>query len=83
MYFTSFESFKAATTNSKTFHIEVEKVSGGSDTSSVIPIEGLEDALEEISAVEAGGPAHLWKSGSKELIVVPHPQVKSIRLIFQ
>ena len=83
MYFTSFESFTAATTNSKTFHIEVEKVGGGADTSSTIPIAGLEDALEEISAIEGGGPAHLWKSNAKELIIIPHAQVKSVRLIFQ
>jgi hypothetical protein len=83
IYFTTFESFTAATEHSKAFHIEVEKVGGGSEASSIIPIAGLEDALEELTAVEGGAPAHLWKSVSKELIVIPHSQVKSIRLLFQ
>lgn len=82
MYFTKFESFTAATERSKSFHIEVEKVGGGSEASSVIPIEGLEEALEELTAIEGGAPAHLWKSGKKELVVIPNSQVKSIHLFF-
>ena len=82
MYFSKFDSFIQATEKSKSIAIVVERADGERIVSSAIPIEALEDALEEISSVEDGGPAHIWIALPKELIVIPNHQIVSVRLMF-
>lgn len=83
MYFAQFDSFKTAREKGKSFIIVVDAGSGVQHTSSSIPIEGLVNVLEELEAVEIGGPIHLWKGPSKELVIIPHAQILAVRIQFQ
>lgn len=82
MYFAQFDSFTSARENGKSFLINVETVSGVLHASSPIPMEGLAEVLEELEAVEVGGPIHLWKGPTKELVIVPHSQIQAVKIQF-
>lgn len=82
MYFTKFDSFITAGNHSQSVVIEVHNIHGGVEHSSPIPISALEDVIEEVATAEVGGPIHIWNSINKQLIVIPHNQIKSIVVKF-
>lgn len=82
MYFSNFDSFQTAKTDGKSLTIMVERSNGETLSSSPIPMDCLAEVIEELEAVEQGGPVHLWRASDRSLIVVPSSQIASIQLVF-
>jgi hypothetical protein len=82
MYFANFDSFTSAKEKSKSFAVVVDRVIGDAIQSSPIPLEALNDVVEELGDVEAGGPVHIWLGPTKSLVIIPHHQIAAVRLVF-
>lgn len=82
MYFSNFDSFQKAKMDGKSLTIMVDRSNGETLSSSPIPMESLAEVIEELEAVEQGGPVHLWKGPQKELVIVPNHQVMAVRVVF-
>jgi hypothetical protein len=81
MYFTDFDSFKAASDQSKTFVIDVALVGGQSVESSAIPLIGWDAVLSDLTDFwSTKGPLALWKWQSNTVTMIPYEQVRSISI---